>query len=111
MLLALVATAAADRAPTFDERRDVARAVDLPTKCAKVRISTATPEPKWATALWTPGPKKCEGYASNGVSVLKVNRNGHWRFVTAGSDFTCSELYRDVPKPIVRDLEIACRRD
>ena len=86
------------------------RAVDLPAKCAKVRISTATAEPKWASAIWTPGPKKCEPYASNGVSVLKLNRHGHWRFVTAGSDFTCPELYADVPKPVARDLGVDCRR-
>ena len=58
----------ADRRATSDERKAVARAVDLPTKCAKVRISTATAEPKWASAIWTPGPKKCEPYASNGVA-------------------------------------------
>jgi hypothetical protein len=36
-------------------------------------------------------------------------REGEWRSVTAGSDFTCSELYKVVPRQVARDLRISCR--
>lgn len=38
------------------------------------------------------------------------DERGHWRFVTAGSDFTCAELYAEVPKAVARDLGVDCRR-
>jgi hypothetical protein len=104
----LVAGAGADRKPTRDERRAIAKTVDLPAKCAKVRVSTVTEGAQWASVAWKPRPKeKCLPYASNGVSIVKY-RNGHWKFVTAGSSFTCHALYRDVPRDVADDLGIDC---
>jgi hypothetical protein len=109
-LLALLAVsvAGADRRATRDERRAIAKVLELPRKCTKARIPTVTPEPKWAAASWKPHPaEKCAPYAADGVVVLKYKRN-HWKFVTAGSSFDCSDLYRDVPKTVVDDLGIDC---
>jgi hypothetical protein len=104
------ASVAADRRPTDKEHRAIARAVELPRKCAKVRISTATERPKWASSYWRPGPG-CQPFASDGVTVLKKKRGdrpARWRFVTAGSSFTCADLYRDVPRRVADDLDIDC---
>jgi hypothetical protein len=108
LTMLLVAGAAADRKPTRDERRAIAKKVDLPAKCAKVRISTVTEDPEWASVSWKPRPKdKCQPYARDGVAVERY-KNGHWKFITAGSSFTCHALYRDVPRDVVEDLGIDC---
>jgi hypothetical protein len=105
------ANVAADRKPTDKEHRAIARVVELPRKCAKVRISTETDRPKWASARWRSGPD-CQPFASDGVTVVKKRKRGdrpaRWRFVTAGSSFTCGDLYRDVPRQVADDLDIAC---
>jgi hypothetical protein len=113
-LIAMVfgaALAHADRRATSMEREQIAGAkgVELPPQCAKVRVSTVTEKPKWASAQFKPGGSECESHASDGVTILK-KRSGRWRFVTAGSDFTCAELYRDVPEKIAKDLRIPCRQ-
>lgn len=107
--VALVGAAAvqADRKPTAKERADVADVIDLPARCAAVRISTETKKPIWASVSWKPGPSECEPLASDGVTVAR-KKSGRWRFVTAGSDFDCPALYRDVPQNVVRDLGITC---
>src|SRR5919197_6690467 len=104
--LATAAVATADRRATHSERRAIANAIELPTKCTKARISTV--DDRWAAASWKPRPKdKCMPYASNGVVVLnhKVSR---WRIVTEGSSFNCSYLYRHVPRAVAQDLRIDC---
>lgn len=105
------ANVGADRRPTDKEHRAIARAVDLPRKCAKVRISTETERPRWASSSWRSGPG-CQPFASDGVTVLKKKKRGdrpaRWRFVTAGSSFECADLYRDVPRPVAKDLGIDC---
>ena len=110
-VLASGAHVTADRRPTAKEHRAVARAVDLPRKCAKVRISTETERPRWASSSWKPGPG-CQRFAADGVVVLKKRKRGdrpaRWRFVTAGSSFGCAELYRDVPAAVAKDLGIDC---
>ena len=106
--LASAAVVSADRRATHDERRAIAKVVDLPTKCTKARVATVTPEPKWASASWKPHPKdKCAPYARDGVAVLKLKRE-HWKFLTAGSSFDCPALYRDVPREVADDLGIDC---
>jgi hypothetical protein len=72
-----------------------------------VRVSTETRKPKWGKVSWRRGGSQCDPLASNGVTVVKKTR-GNWRFITAGSSFTCGELYAKVPKPIVKDLKISC---
>jgi hypothetical protein len=103
----------ADRAPSPPERRAIARAVDLPRKCSKIRVSTVATRPKWASIRWKPAAG-CEPYAADGVAVLKKKqregRRARWRLVTAGSDFECPDLYDEVPRRVAEDLEIACRR-
>jgi hypothetical protein len=111
--LAMVGAAnvAADRKPTDKELRAIARAVELPPKCAKVRISTETERPKWASSSWRPGPG-CQRFAFDGVAVLKKKKRGdrpaRWRLVTAGSSFECADLYRDVPRRVAKDLGLDC---
>ena len=106
-MLALPAVVHADRKPSHKEKVRIARVVDLPAKCASVRISTTTKKPKWGSVEWRPGPKDCDKFASNGVTVVRKSV-GHWRFVTAGSSFTCSDLYAQVPKPVAKDLGLSC---
>jgi hypothetical protein len=113
-VVALVAAvgALADRAPSPNERRAIAGAIDLPRKCTTIRVSTVARQPKWASAEWKAEPG-CEPYAANGVAVLKKKqregRRARWRVVTAGSDFTCRALYDEVPRKVVKDLGIDCR--
>jgi hypothetical protein len=97
----------ADRKPTHKEKVRIARVVDLPANCARVRVSTVTKKPKWGSVSFRPGSKDCDRFASNGVTVVR-KAVGHWRFVTAGSSFDCSSLYALVPKNVVTDLGISC---
>jgi len=106
-MLALVGVASADRKPSPKERIQIATVVHLPILCARVRVSTETRKPKWGRVSWREGGSQCDPLASNGVTVVK-KANGRWRFVTAGSSFTCSELYAKVPRPVVKDLRIRC---
>jgi len=105
MLFGGVATA--ERKPTPKEKAQIASVVHLPVICARVRVSTVTKKPKWGSVSWRRGGSQCDPLASNGVTVAKKT-NGRWRFITAGSSFTCSELYQQVPKPIAKDLRIKC---
>jgi hypothetical protein len=108
LALAGASGAGADRRATKGERRAVAKLVDLPPVCAKVRVSTVTPEPKWASVSWKPRPKdKCEPYARDGVGIAK-RKGDRWRFVTAGSSFDCPYLYRHVPREVADDLGLDC---
>jgi hypothetical protein len=97
----------AQRKPTSKELAQIASVVHLPAICAKVRVSTESRKPKWAKVSWRRGGSQCEPLASNGVSVVKKSR-GRWLFITAGSSFTCGELYAKVPKNVARDLKISC---
>lgn len=103
----IAGVAQADRKPTAKEKAQVASVVHLPVVCAKVRVSTVTNKPKWASVRWRRGGAQCDPLASNGITVAK-KRNGRWRFVTAGSSFSCSELYDQVPRPVAKDLRIKC---
>jgi hypothetical protein len=105
--LAAPALVHADRKPTHKEKVRIARVVDLPAKCARVRVSTVTKKPKWGSVSFRPGSKDCNPFASNGVTVVR-KAVGHWRFVTAGSSFDCSSLYAQVPKNVAADLGISC---
>ncbi|MGH2987023.1 MAG: hypothetical protein ACRDLO_10095 [Solirubrobacterales bacterium] len=111
VVLVGVANVAADRKANDKEQRAIARVVEVPRKCVKARISTETERPKWASAAWRPGPG-CQRFAFDGVAVLKKKKRGdrpaRWRFVTAGSSFQCADLYRDVPRPVAKDLGIDC---
>ena len=103
----VVSVASAQRKPTSKERVQIASVVHLPAVCAKVRISTESKKPKWGSVSWRRGGSQCEPLGSNGVTVVKKSR-GSWRFITAGSSFTCGELYAKVPKAIANDLKISC---
>jgi hypothetical protein len=99
--------ASADRKPTEKEHRQVAKAMKLPPRCTRVRISTVVTAPKWASLSWKQGPN-CLKFASDGVTVLKKRPGGKWKFVTAGSSFDCGPLYAQVPQAVVEDLGIDC---
>jgi hypothetical protein len=103
----IAGVASADRKPTPKERVQIATVVHLPILCARVRVSTETRKPKWGRVSWREGGSQCDPLASNGVTVVK-KANGRWRLITAGSSFTCSELYEKVPRPVVKDLRIRC---
>ena len=105
--LILPAASLAQRKPTPKEQAQIASVVRLPAVCAKVRVSTVSKKPKWGSVTWRRGGSQCEPLASNGVTVVKKSK-GSWRFITAGSSFTCGELYAKVPQPVVKDLKIAC---
>jgi hypothetical protein len=109
--LAIAATAVADRKPTAKERQLIAKVVKLPPECANVRISTETARPLWGSVSFKPGATGCKQFASDGVTVVKRIRKGskrRWHFVTAGSSFSCSELYAKVPRQVAEDLGITC---
>ena len=105
--MVLPAVVHADRKPTSKERAQIAAVVQLPAKCARVKVSTVTKKPKWGSASWRNGGSECMPLASNGVTVEKKS-HGRWRFVTAGSSFDCPSLYKKVPQAIAKDLHIAC---
>src|SRR4051812_14961851 len=105
--LLLSAVASADRKPTAKEKAQIASVVHLPVVCARVRVSTVTKKPKWGSVSWRRGGSQCDPLASNGVTIAKKT-NGRWRFITAGSSFSCSDLYDKVPKPVAKDLRIKC---
>jgi hypothetical protein len=107
LFLLTAGVASADRKPTPKEKAQIASVVHLPVKCARVRVSTVTKKPKWGSVSWRGGSSICEPLASNGVTVVKKT-TGRWRFITAGSSFSCSELYDQVPKAVAKDLGIRC---
>jgi hypothetical protein len=107
LTLLLAAVAHADRKPTVKEKAQIASIIQLPVACAKVRVSTVTKKAKWGSVSFKPAGAQCETHASNGVTVAKKT-HGRWRMVTAGSSFTCAELYAAVPQEVAKDLGIKC---
>jgi hypothetical protein len=107
LTLLLASGASAERKPTSKELAQIASVVHLPAVCAKVRVSTESRKPKWGSVSWRRGGSQCDPLASNGVTVVKKSK-GSWRFITAGSSFTCGELYAQVPKNVAEDLKIDC---
>ena len=105
--LLLPAVVHADRKPTIKEKAQIASVVRLPAVCARVRVSTLSKKPKWASVSWTRGGSRCDPLASNGVTVVRKSL-GRWHFITAGSSFTCGELYKQVPRAVAEDLKIKC---
>jgi hypothetical protein len=105
--LSLAEVASAARKPTGKERAQIAAVVQLPSKCARVKVSTVTKKPKWSSVSWRNGGSECMPLASNGVTVEKKS-HGRWRFVTAGSSFTCTELYATMPQAVAKDLKVSC---
>jgi hypothetical protein len=103
LLLCLPVPAGADRAPTKRERAGVAKAVGVPERCLRTRISTVNQ--RWSRTSIRNEKASCADHAADGVAVFR-RRNGKWRFVTAGSSFDCP--VPDVPRKIARDLEIPC---
>ena len=107
LCLLMAGQAGADRKPTPKEKAQIASVVHLPVICARVRVSTVTKKPKWGSVSWRRGASQCDPLAINGGTIAKKH-NGRWRAITAGSSFTCGELYQQVPKPIAKDLRIKC---
>jgi hypothetical protein len=103
LLLALPAGAHADRPPTKRERVDVAKAIGVPKRCLRTRISTV--DERWSRTTIRNGKASCQKHGADGVAVFK-RRGGKWRFVTAGSSFDCP--VPDVPRRVANDLEIPC---
>lgn len=73
--------------------------------CTGVFVSTVNP--RWASLYFPPPTPACEREVADGVSLFhRVHQ--HWRFVTAGSSFSCP--IPGVPRRVARDLRIACFR-
>ena len=106
-VVSVAAVASGARKPGVKERAQIAAVVQLPSKCALVKVSTTTKKPKWGSVSWHKGGTECMPLASNGVTVEKKS-HGAWRFITAGSSFTCTELYAKVPQAVAKDLRISC---
>lgn len=71
--------------------------------CVRVYISTVTHD--WASMDFLyPTPKACHEPA-NGISLFH-RAHGHWRFITAGSSFSCP--ISGVPRGVARDLRVSC---
>ena len=104
LLLAVPAAAQADRAPTTREHAAVAKAVGVPKRCLRVRVSTVNE--RWASARVRNGKASCAEHAADGIAIFKRRTGGAWRFVTAGSSFDCPVA--DVPRRIAQDLRIPC---
>jgi hypothetical protein len=106
-VLSIGTVASASRKAHSKERAQIAAVVKLPTKCARVKISTVPQKTKWGSVSWKDGGSECMPLANNGVTVVK-KAHGRWKSVTAGSSFTCAELYAKVPQAVARDLKISC---
>ena len=73
--------------------------------CMRVYVSTVNPN--WATMQFI-FVKRCQSQDANGVSVVH-RKNGHWKFVTVGSAFSCP-IPGHIPKRVQQDLKLACVR-
>jgi hypothetical protein len=107
--LLAAAFAQADRKPTSKERAQLAKVLQVPPRCAAVRISTETAKPKWGSVSFNFKGSDCESFASDGVIVAKKS-DGRWRQVVDGSSFDCPSLYKKVPKSVAMDLGITCHQ-
>jgi hypothetical protein len=103
LLLCLPVSAGADRAPTERERADIAKAIGVPKRCLRTRISTVNE--RWSRTTIRNLKAGCAEHAADGVAIFR-RRDGKWRFVTAGSSFDCP--VPDVPRRIAKDLRIPC---
>jgi hypothetical protein len=103
LLLAVPAVAQADRPATKQERLGVAKAIGVPKRCLRTRISTVNE--RWARTSIRNLKPSCADHAADGVAIFK-RREGRWRFVTAGSSFDCP--VPKVPRRIADDLRIPC---
>lgn len=85
----------------------IRRAHDIgPSQTAScMRVYVSTVNRNWAEMQFI-FVRRCERQDANGVSV--VHRiHGRWRFVTAGSAFSCP-IPGHIPPRVQRDLRLAC---
>lgn len=73
------------------------------SSCLRVYVSTV--DQRWATMQFVYVPR-CEQQDGNGVAVVHRS-HGAWRFVTAGSDFSCP-IPGHIPQRVQRDLKVGC---
>jgi hypothetical protein len=107
VLLALAGApsiAQADRAPTERERAGIAKAMGVPKRCLRIRVSTVNK--RWSATSIRNARRRCARWAADGMALFR-KRNGRWRFVTAGSAFDCP--VPDVPRRVQRDLDVPCQ--
>ena len=74
-------------------------------KASCMRVYVSTISRNWATMQFI-YVRRCERQDANGVAVIHRTR-GRWRFVTAGSAFSCP-IPGHIPKPVQRDLRLSC---
>ncbi len=82
-----------------------AHEIGLSQKASCVRVYVSTVNPSWATMqfIYVHG---CEKQDANGVAIVH-RRHGRWRFVTAGSSFSCP-IPGHSPRRVQRDLKLTC---
>jgi hypothetical protein len=99
----------AARNPTKRELRGVAKAIGIPSRCAKVRVDTVRGRSyRYAGASIRVTRRSCMRYAADGVVVFKRKKHhSRWRFVTSGSAFDCP--IKHVPRAVTRDLKLPCQ--
>lgn len=102
-LAAVPALAQAERPATKSEATAVADAARVPARCLKVTVSTVNEN--YAAALRRNAKRGCQRYQADGVAVFKKGHHS-WKFVTAGSAFTCP--VPKTPKAVAKDLGITC---
>jgi hypothetical protein len=104
-MLAVVAPAGADRAPTERERSAIARAAGTRAGCALIRVSTVRHRYKWALVRTRARCLERRTPALPRIYRQKRERGAPWRLRWFGS---CSDLYSKVPQRVADDLGIAC---
>ena len=107
--LAVAGTASARRPASGSQKRAIMTAAGLrpatPLRCYRVEISTVNSA--WAATQYAGATgKPCITYGADGVSITHFVR-GRWRFVTAGSAFSCP-IPGHIPTAVQRDLRLAC---
>jgi hypothetical protein len=103
LALSVPAVAQADRPPTRSERLGIAKSMEIPKRCLRIRVSTVNE--RWSRASIRNLKASCADHVADGIAVFR-HRRGAWRFVTAGSSFDCP--VPDVPRRIAKDLKIPC---
>jgi hypothetical protein len=74
-------------------------------KASCMRVYVSTVNEQWATMQFI-FVARCERQDADGVSVIHRSR-GRWRYVTAGSAFTCP-IPGHIPRRVQTDLRLSC---
>lgn len=87
----------------------IRRAHDIgPSQTAScMRVYVSTVNRNWATMEFIFN-HRCAKQDANGISIVH-RTNDHWRFVTAGSSFSCP-IPGHIPPRVQKDLKLSCMK-